>query len=160
MAGVGAGAQTEGAVRLRKYWPRGAFRRRARPGRGFPPPCGHSFWLMSVNRFYEAVMTIRRSQVATVTTAFALALLAASLLAHRAQAFTFEDKGSGDKTNLSSGLADPDPSDRLTSRFDSGKQTIIKRGNTTIYFGGQPQSFDQRYNPDNMFNPNGRPGDR
>jgi hypothetical protein len=55
---------------------------------------------------------------------------------------------------LSSGLADPDPSDRLTSRFDNGKNIVIKRGNSTIYFGGQSQTFDQRNDHGHYFNPN------
>lgn len=83
--------------------------------------------------------------------AFALAAALALPLANGAQAFTFEDKGAGNKDNLSSALAEPDPNDRLTSRFNDGKQTVIKRGNATIYFGGQPQSFDQRNNPNDYF---------
>jgi hypothetical protein len=97
-------------------------------------------------------MIFRRSQVFALTAAFALALLAASLFAPRAQAFTFEDKAATPGGAPAAGIADPD--DRLTSRFDDGKKTVIRRGNSTIYFGGAPQSFDQRNDPNQYFNPN------
>jgi hypothetical protein len=35
--------------------------------------------------------------------------------------------------------------------------TTIQQGNTTLQFGSQMQSFDQRYNPNRMFDPNDRP---
>jgi hypothetical protein len=107
----------------------------------------------------EAAVKFRRSQVPALPIAatFALALLAASALVHDARAFTIEDKAPGASGDNAANLADPN--DRLTSRFNNGKQTIIKQGDATIYFGGQPQSFDQRYNSNNLFDRNGRPGD-
>jgi hypothetical protein len=80
-----------------------------------------------------------------------LALLTASA----AQAFTFEDQGTS--TNSGGGAQhykDLDlgkPSSRLD---DSGNKTVIKRGNSSFYFNGPAQSFDQRNNPNDYFNPN------
>lgn len=87
--------------------------------------------------------------------AFALALLAASLFANGAQAFTFEDQTTAN-SNSSSNLNNPS-----TSRFSSGGsngQTTIKQGNATFQFGGQQRPSDQRYYPEQLFSPN-RPGD-
>lgn len=78
-----------------------------------------------------------------------------------AQAFTFEDgsasPGVGTVHNDSSMFYNDSKnakSDPLSSRLDGGNGSVIKRDNSTIYFGGQPQSFDQRNNPDSYFNPN------
>ena len=104
-------------------------------------------------------MKLHRSYVPALpfAAAFALALMAASVFVHDARAFTIEDKAPAASGGNAANLADPN--DRLTSRFNNGKQTIVKQGDATIYFGGQPQSFDQRYNSNNLFDRNGRPGD-
>ena len=83
------------------------------------------------------------------------------LTAPAAQALTFEDQGANGATRSDdpsmfyndgkSGSASAPLSSRLDS---SGHTSVIKRGNSTIYFGGQGQSFDQRNDPSNYFNPN------
>lgn len=86
------------------------------------------------------------------TAVFGLALLAAPA----AHAFTIEDQSNtNSNTNSSTRYGDPD------ARFSgSGNgQTTIQQGNTTLRFGGQQGTFDQRYNPNRMFDPNGRPDD-
>ena len=89
-----------------------------------------------------------RNRLAVLAAAFGLALLAAPA----AHAFTIEDQSNtnGDGTAR---YVDPD------ARFSgSGNgQTTIQQGNTTLRFGGQQGSFDQRYNPNRMFDPNARP---
>jgi hypothetical protein len=95
-------------------------------------------------------MTFRRSNFSFA--AFGLALLATTLLAGRADAFTFEDKGAArnDDTSMfySAGKSDP-----LSSRLDdgSGKKPVLKQGNGSFYFNGPSQSFDQRNNPNDYF---------
>ena len=87
--------------------------------------------------------------------AFALALLAASLFANGAQAFTIEELGSAPNSDGAARFSDRD------SRFSgtgNSNRTTIKQGNTTLQFGGRP-SFDQRYDNSRMFNPLGRPGE-
>jgi hypothetical protein len=81
---------------------------------------------------------------------FGLALLAAS--AHRAQAFTFEDRAESAPTGGAANIADPD--ERLNTRASNGNQQTFQQGNTSFRFGGQAQSFDQRNNPNSYFNPN------
>ncbi|MCF8478114.1 MAG: hypothetical protein K9G60_13885 [Pseudolabrys sp.] len=83
------------------------------------------------------------------------------LAAPAAQAFTFQDKDqdAGTQNGWSSDRKQLDGhdlglSDRSASRFDDGKQTVIKRGNSTIFFNGPTQSFDQRNNPNDYFSPN------
>jgi hypothetical protein len=89
-------------------------------------------------------------RLAVLAAAFGLALLAAPV----AHAFTIEDQ-SNTNSNGTARYSDPD------ARFSgSGNgQTTIQQGNTTLRFGGQQGSFDQRYNPNRMFDPNGRPDD-
>jgi hypothetical protein len=86
---------------------------------------------------------------------FAAALVGLALLtAPAAQAFTFEDQGTSANSGVGSRYKDLDlgkPSSRLD---DSGNKTIIQRGNSSIYFNGPSQSFDQRNNPNDYFNPN------
>ena len=90
-----------------------------------------------------------RHRLAVLAAAFGLALLTMPV----AHAFTFE--GQGDTSNDGAArITDPE------ARFSgTGPATTIKQGNTTIQFGGQMGSFDQRYNSNRMFEPNGRPGD-
>jgi hypothetical protein len=80
-----------------------------------------------------------------------LALLTASA----AQAFTFEDRGASANNGGGAHYRDLDLGNKPTSRLDdSGNKTVIQRGNSSFYFGGQTQTFDQRNNPDSYFNPN------
>jgi hypothetical protein len=89
-----------------------------------------------------------RHRLAVLAAAFGLALLAAPA----AHAFTIEDQ-SNTNSDGTARYADPD------ARFSgSGNgQTTIQQGNTTLRFGGQQGTFDQRYNPNQMFDPNARP---
>jgi hypothetical protein len=90
-----------------------------------------------------------RYRLAVLAAAFGLALLAAPA----AHAFTIEDQ-SNTNSNGSAPYTDPD------ARFSGyGNPTTIQQGNTTLRFGGQQGSFDQRYNPNRMFEPNSRPDD-
>jgi hypothetical protein len=92
-----------------------------------------------------------RHRLAVLAAAFGLAVLAV-LAAPAAHAFTIEDQ-SNTNSNGSARYSDPD------ARFSgSGNgQTTIQQGNTTLRFGGQQSTFDQRYNPNRMFEPNVRP---
>jgi hypothetical protein len=89
-----------------------------------------------------------RHHFAVLAVAFGLALLAAPA----AHAFTIDDQSN---TNSDGSARYTDPDARF-SGSGSG-QTTLQQGNTTIRFGGQSQSFDQRYNSNQMFNPLGRP---
>ena len=91
-----------------------------------------------------------RHRLAVLAAAFGLVLLAAPA----AQAFTIDDQ-SNTNSNGTARYADPD------ARFSGtgNGQSTIQQGNTTIRFGGQQGSFDQRYNSNRMFDPLGRPGD-
>ena len=87
-----------------------------------------------------------------------LALLAAVLglmlwTVPAARAFTIDNQ-SNSNADGSARYADPD------ARFDTSSdgKTTFRQGNTTFQFG-QSQSFDQKYNADRMFNPNGRLGE-
>jgi hypothetical protein len=90
-----------------------------------------------------------RHRLAMLAAAFGLALLTMPA----AQAFTIDGQ-SNTNSDGSARYTDPD------ARFSGyGPATTIQQGNATIQFGGQQGSFDQRYNPSRMFDPNGRPGD-
>jgi len=91
-----------------------------------------------------------RHRLAVLAAAFGLALLAAPA----AHAFTIDDQ-SNTNSDGSARYADPD------ARFSgSGTgQTTIQQGNATLRFGGQQGTFDQRYNPNRMFDPIARPGE-
>lgn len=99
-------------------------------------------------------MTIFRLQCPTMlcATLVGLSLLAAPA----AQAFTFQDQGqdTASRSGGAANLTDLGLGDRHSSRFDDGKQPAMRQGNTSLQFGGQTQSFDQRNNPDSYFNPN------
>lgn len=91
---------------------------------------------------------------------FAAALGLALLTAPAAQAFTFENQASGDGAvnALASGVKPyADPTDKLApsqdaSRFDGNGTSKYEFGGTTLQFGRQP-SFDERYNPDYLYDP-------
>ena len=89
-----------------------------------------------------------RHRLAVLAAAFGLALLAAPA----AHAFTIDDQ-SNTNSDGSARYADPDA--RLSGSGTG--QTTIQQGNTTLRFGGQQGTFDQRYNPNRMFDPNARP---
>ena len=87
------------------------------------------------------------------TAAFGFAVSAAPA----AHAFTME----GTTVTGSDGSAKYLDPDNKVSRFGNGDgKTTIQQGNTTFQFGGQSQSFDQRYNPNQMFNTNRPASDR
>ena len=89
-----------------------------------------------------------RHRLAVLAAAFGLAVLAAPA----AHAFTIDDQ-SNTTSNGGARYADPD------ARFSSdGSPTTIKQGNTTLQFGGQMGSFDQRYNGNQFFDSISRPG--
>ena len=89
-------------------------------------------------------------RLAVLAAAFGLALLTMPA----AHAFTIDDQ-SNTNSDGTARYSDPD------ARFSGvgGPQTTIQQGNTTLRYGGQMGSFDQRYNPNRMFEPNSRPGD-
>jgi hypothetical protein len=91
-----------------------------------------------------------RHRLAVLAAAFGLVLLAAPA----AHAFTIDDQ-SNTNSDGSARYADPDA--RFSGSGSNG-QTTIQQGNTTLKFGGPQGSFDQRYNPNRMFDPIGRPG--
>ena len=84
-----------------------------------------------------------------------LAILAAAfvLAAPAAHAFTFEGHANTN-TNSDGSARYTDPDERFSNSGNG--QGTIQQGNTTLRFG-QPQSFDQRYDPNRMFNPVDRP---
>lgn len=88
-------------------------------------------------------------RLALLAAAFGLAALAAPA----AQAFTMDNQAN---TNANGAARYTDPDERFSGSGDG--QTVLRQGNTTFQFG-QPQSFEQKYSTDRMFNPNGRPGD-
>jgi len=90
-----------------------------------------------------------------------LVLLAAALglaAAAPAQAFTLEN-GDSSAANARANMLDPDNSltvpSKPSSKFDDNSG--IKQGNFYLNFNNQG-SFDQRYNADNLFNPDYRDG--
>ena len=73
------------------------------------------------------------------------------LTAPAAHAFTFEGQ---DATSNDSGARYANPQNRFSNQKDG--KTLYQIGNTTIKFGSGG-SLNQNYNPNNMFEPNGRP---
>lgn len=83
-------------------------------------------------------------------TVLAAALGLALLAAPAANAFTFDNQ-SNVNADGSARYVDPD------SQFSGSAsgQTTIQSGNTTLRFGSQSQgTFDQRYDPNRLFDPN------
>ncbi len=84
--------------------------------------------------------------------AAALTLVSAST----AQAFTFESTAPGDGGGAARNYVDPQdqisPKAGSPQRFNDEGQNG-QRGGFGIQFGGQPQSFDQKYNSNDYFNP-------
>jgi len=88
-------------------------------------------------------------RLAVFAAAFGLILLAMPA----AHAFTIDNQGN---SNADGNARYTDPDARFSGSADG--KTVIRQGNTTLQFGGS-QSFEQKYNADRMFSPNGRPGD-
>ena len=87
---------------------------------------------------------------------FAATLALAS--ASAAQAFTFESTAPGDGGGVTRNYTDPDsqiaPKAGSPSRFDGGGQNSTQQGGFSMQFGGaHGQSFDQRYNSNDYFDP-------
>ena len=89
-----------------------------------------------------------RHRLAVLAAAFGLAVLAAPV----AHAFTIEDQSN---TNSNGTARYSDPDERFSGSGTG--QTTIQQGNATLRFGGQQGTFDQRYNPNRMFDPLARP---
>jgi hypothetical protein len=111
---------------------------------------------------WEAVMTwcasprLSRHAVACAA-AFGLMLAAAGA----ANAFTFQDAPGS--ANGGQGFTDLDiPKTPNTEgqdpRYNFNNGSTYHSGNTTFQFGGQQGSFQQRYNPSNLFDPYAREG--
>ncbi len=87
------------------------------------------------------------------TLLFAAAIAVAS--ASAAQAFTFESTAPGDGGGMTRNYTDPDdnmkPQAGSPQRFDNGSQS--SQEGFHMNFGGQTQSFDQKYNSNDYFNP-------
>jgi opacity protein-like surface antigen len=85
--------------------------------------------------------------------AAALALVSASA----AQAFTFEGTAPGDGGGVQRNYTDPDeqmkPKVGAPQRFDDQSQSGAQKDGFYLNFGGQTQSFDQKYNSNDYFNP-------
>ena len=88
-------------------------------------------------------------RLAVFAAVFGLILLAAPA----ARAFTIDNQNN---SNADGSARYTDPDARFSGSADG--KTVIRQGGTTLQFGGS-QSFDQKYNADRMFNPNGRLGD-
>ena len=88
---------------------------------------------------------------------FAAALAFASATA--AQAFTFESTAPGDGGSATRNYTDPDdqikPKAGSPQRFNDQSQSGQKDG-FYMNFGGQTQSFDQKYNSNDFFDPTKR----
>jgi ABC-type transport system substrate-binding protein len=91
---------------------------------------------------------------------FAAALATVLLAAPAAQAFTFENQASGDSAvNALAPGVEPyvDPTDKLepsndASRFDGNGTSAYQQGGLSLQFG-HPRSFNERYNPNYLYDP-------
>jgi hypothetical protein len=96
----------------------------------------------------------------TLPLLFAAALGTGLLAAPAVQAFTFENQAGGDRAvnALAPGVRPyVDPTDKLepsqdASRFDGNGTTTYQQGGLSLQFGHQP-SFNERYNPDYLYDP-------
>jgi hypothetical protein len=99
----------------------------------------------------------RRSNWPLLAAAAAMALTFSA--PNAARAFTFEGQSGANSdyrgfTDLQ--LPGQPNADPKSSQFDS-KDGAFKNGSTSLQFGS-PQSFDQRFNPSNLFDPFAREG--
>ena len=99
----------------------------------------------------------------TMSRAFTIAAIAfaAVFVASAAHAFSMQDSngpvsGQG-YLELDRPAAAPDRMAPVNRFGNENGQATIKQGNSTFQFGNQ-QSFGQRYNTDNIFNPYARDG--
>jgi hypothetical protein len=88
-------------------------------------------------------------RLAILAAAFGLAVLAAPA----ARAFTMDNQSN---TNADGTARYTDPDEHFSGNGNG--QTTIQQGNTTMRFGGQQGTFDQRYDNSRMFDPLGGPG--
>ena len=99
----------------------------------------------------------------TMPRAFTIAAIAfaAVFVASAAHAFTMQDQngpvGGRGYLELDKPAAAPDRLAPMNRFGTENGQTTLKQGNATFQFGNQ-QSFGQRYNTDNIFNPYAREG--
>ena len=99
----------------------------------------------------------------TMSRAFTIAAIAfaAVFVASAAQAFTMQDPngpvGGQGYVEFDKPAAAPDRHGTGKSLRQRERPDHLKQGNSTFQFGGQ-QSFGQRYNTDNIFNPYARDG--
>ena len=105
----------------------------------------------------------RTTKNRTMSRAFTIAAsaFAAVFVASAAHAFSMQDSngpvsGQG-YLELDKPAAAPDRLAPVTRFGNENGQTTLKQGNSTFQFGAQ-QSFGQRYNTDNIFNPYARDG--
>jgi opacity protein-like surface antigen len=88
-------------------------------------------------------------------------VFAAAFMASAAQAFTVQDSngpvGGQGYLDFDKPTASPDRMAPVNRFGNENGQTTIKQGSGTFQFGAQ-QSFGQRYNTDNIFNPYTREG--
>lgn len=84
--------------------------------------------------------------------AVALGLVAVAALSSAAQAFTFDNQTTAGSSSGSSNYTNPARSRMLTNNGDG--QTTIRNGNTSLQFGTPPSLTDQRYYPEQLFQPN------
>jgi hypothetical protein len=88
-------------------------------------------------------------------------VFAAAFMASAAQAFTVQDSngpvGGQGYLDFDKPTAPPDRMAPVNRFGNENGQTTIKQGSGTVQFGAQ-QSFGQRYNTDNIFNPYTRDG--
>ena len=122
------------------------------------PRCSHIVGNNTGKGMNGDTMNSRIMSAAFVAAAFVAAVCAASA----AQAFTVQDSngpvGGQGYIDFDKPGAAPDrmaPVNRFGN--ENNGQTTIKQGSGTFQFGAQ-QSFGQRYNTDNIFNPYTRDG--
>ena len=101
---------------------------------------------MNFSLFYRS-----HPRVFVMVAACALALLAVP----KAQAFTIDDKSN---TNADGSAKFSDPDSRFSSSGSNGN-TVYRNGPMSLQFGTQRPGSDRNYNPERLFNPNGRPGE-
>ena len=105
----------------------------------------------------------RTMQNRTLSRAFAIAAVAVAAVfgVSAAQAFTVQDSngpvGGQGYLDFDKPMAPPDRMAPVNRFGNDNGQTTIKQGSGTFQFGAQ-QSFGQRYNTDNIFNPYTRDG--
>jgi hypothetical protein len=92
-----------------------------------------------------------RHRMAVLAAAFGLAVLAAPA----AHAFTMDNQNN---TNSDGTARYTDPDQQFSGSGSGNGQTTIREGNTSLRFGGQQGSFDQRYDSNRVFDALTRPG--